>query len=168
MSILKIHTYPDEVLKKPAESIKDVDGDLQVLIDSMAQTMYAAPGVGLAAPQVGVSQRLIVIDASRMEEESPLIVIVNPEIVSVCGTTDSEEGCLSVPGYQNTIRRDETVLVRGFDRHGKPIEMEATGLLSRVLQHEIDHLNGVLFIDRLSPFKKKLFTKRYARALDTE
>jgi len=165
MSVLKIHTYPDEVLKNPAKAVADIDGRLQTLIDDMVHTMHAAPGIGLAAPQVGVSKRVVVVDLSRAEEEVPLVVLVNPEIVETCGSIDSEEGCLSIPGYVATIRRDEKVLVRGFDREGKPIEVEGTGLFARALQHEIDHLNGVLFVDRLGPIRKKLFKKRFVRSL---
>lgn len=165
MSVLKIHTYPDEVLKNPAKAVADIDGRLQTLIDDMVHTMHAAPGIGLAAPQVGVSRRVVVVDLSRAEEKVPLVVLVNPEIVETCGTIDSEEGCLSIPGYVATIRRDEKVLVRGFDREGKPIEVEGTGLFARALQHEIDHLNGVLFVDRLGPIRKKLFKKRFVRSL---
>ncbi len=143
--------------------MEELNGELQGLIDSMIETMYAAPGIGLAAPQVGESKRLIVVDVSTREEKHPLIVLINPVIVSVEGKIDSEEGCLSVPGYTSTIRRSERVLVKGVDREGRPVEIEATGLLSRVLQHEIDHLDGILFVDRLSPIKKEFFRKRYLR-----
>lgn len=164
MSVLKIHTYPDEVLKNPSQAVDDIDGRLQTLIDDMVHTMHAAPGIGLAAPQVGVSKRVIVVDLSRAEEDVPLVVLLNPQIVDRCGSIDSEEGCLSIPGYVATIRRDEKILVRGFDREGKPIEIESAGLLARALQHEIDHLNGVLFVDRLGPLRKKLFRKRFVRS----
>ncbi|HHN64529.1 MAG TPA: peptide deformylase [Nitrospirae bacterium] len=163
MSVLEIKRYPDPVLKKKALPVEELNGELQGLIDSMIETMYAAPGIGLAAPQVGESKRLIVVDVSTREEKHPLIVLINPVIVSVEGKIDSEEGCLSVPGYTSTIRRSERVLVKGVDREGRPVEIEATGLLSRVLQHEIDHLDGILFIDRLSPIKKEFFRKRYLR-----
>ena len=165
MSVLKIRTYPDEILKHDAAVIKDINGDTHELIDNMVDTMYAAPGIGLAAPQVGISERLIVVDVSNIEEQHPLIVMINPEIVETAGEIDSEEGCLSVPGYISTIRRCEKIMVRGLDRTGKPIEIEATGLLCRALQHEIDHLNGVLFVDRLSKIKKEFFKKRYLRSI---
>jgi len=167
MSVMRIHTYPDTILEKKAAPVDEINGELQLLIDDMIDTMHAAPGIGLAAPQVGVSRRLIVIDISGADEKVPLIVLVNPEIVSCSGSMDSEEGCLSVPGYTSTIRRDNEILVKGHTRDGKSVEIEASGLLSRVLQHEIDHLNGVLFIDRLSPIKKKFFKKRYSRELET-
>ncbi|RMG01967.1 MAG: peptide deformylase [Nitrospirae bacterium] len=165
MSVLKIRTYPDPVLKKKALPVEDINGNLQKLIDDMVETMYAAPGIGLAAPQVGELVRLIVVDVSSQQEDCPLIVLLNPEIIEVAGKIPSEEGCLSVPGYVSTIQRAENVLIRGHDREGKPVEVEATGLLARALQHEIDHLNGTLFVDRLSPIKKEFFRKRYLKRL---
>ena len=165
MSVLKIRTYPDPVLKKKAKPVESINGDLQTLIDNMVETMYAAPGIGLAATQVGELKRLIVVDVSTREEDVPLIVLVNPEIVHTEGKIVSEEGCLSVPGYVSTIQRAERVFVRGHDRDGKPVEIEATGLLARALQHEIDHLNGTLFVDRLSPIKREFFRKRYLKRL---
>lgn len=167
MSVKRIRTYPDAILERKAAPVADINGELQILIDDMIDTMHAAPGIGLAAPQVGVSERLIVIDISGADENIPLIVLVNPEIVEASGTMDSEEGCLSIPGYMSTIRRNDEICVRGLTRDGKPVHIEATGLLSRVLQHEIDHLDGVLFVDRLSPIKKKFFKKRYSRELET-
>ncbi len=163
MAVLEIKKYPDPVLRQKAEEVKDLNGALQKLIDDMIQTMHEAPGIGLAAPQVGRPLRLIVTDISHREPEQPLIVLINPEIVEAEGKIDSEEGCLSVPGYYTTIKRKGRVLVRGLDRDGKPVEIEAEGLLARVLQHEIDHLNGILFIDHLSPIKKEFFKKRYKR-----
>lgn len=165
MSVIKIRTYPDEVLKKASSPITDINGNVQSLIDDMIETMHAAPGIGLAAPQIGISQRLVVVDVSSVEEETPLLVIINPEIVESHGRIDSEEGCLSVPNYTATIKRDEKVTVKGLDRGGNPMEIEASGLLSRVLQHEIDHLDGILFIERLSPIKKEFFKKRFFRSL---
>lgn len=164
MSVLKIHTYPDEILKKPAEPLKNINGATQTLIDDMIETMYNAPGIGLAATQVGQSKRVVVIDVRNIEEH-PLIVLINPEIIECNGSIDSEEGCLSVPQYLSTIRRHEKVLVRGLDRNGKEIEIEGAGLLSKALQHEIDHLDGILFVDRLSKIKKEFFKKRYLRTL---
>lgn len=165
MAVLEIKKYPDEVLKKKALSVENIDNDLQRLIDDMIETMYAAPGIGLAAPQVGVSKRLIVIDVNTKDEKYPLIVLINPEIVEADGFIDSEEGCLSVPGYTSTIKRAERVVVKGLDRNGKPVQIEGTGLLSRALQHEIDHLDGILFIDRLSSIKREFFKKRYLKEL---
>jgi len=165
MAILTVRKYPDEVLKKKAQPIAEVDGNLQRLIDDMIQTMYAAPGIGLAAPQVDVSKRLVVIDVSIRDEKQPLIVLINPEIVEAEGIVEYEEGCLSVPQYTALVKRAEKVLVRGFSRAGKPIEIEGTGLLARALQHEIDHLDGVLFVDRLSYVKREFFKKRYQKMM---
>ena len=139
------------------------DQDLQVLIDNMIETMYAAPGVGLAAPQVGETKRLAVIDISSRDEKFPLLVIVNPVIVSSEDEVEFEEGCLSLPEYTAVVKRAEKVLVRALDRDGKPIEIEATDLLSIALQHEIDHLDGILLIDRISPIKREFFKKRYKK-----
>ncbi len=125
--------------------------------------MYAAPGVGLAANQVGVSKQIAVIDVSVKDEKSSLIVFINPEIVEKEGESQSEEGCLSIPNYKTVVKRAERVKVKALDRHGKPIEIEGNGLLARALQHEIDHLNGFLLIDRIGRIKRGFFKKRYAR-----
>lgn len=165
MAVLEIKKYPDEVLKRKALPVERVDDVLRSLIDDMIETMYAAPGVGLAAPQVGVSQRLIVIDVSTREEKSPLIVLVNPQIIEADGFVEFEEGCLSVPEYVSVITRAERTVVKGLDRHGAPVEIEGTGLLARALQHEIDHLDGILFVDRMSSIKREFFKKRYRKTL---
>jgi len=163
MSVLSIVRYPDKVLRGKTMPVGDIDGGLQKLIDDMIETMYAAPGVGLAANQVGVSKQLAVIDISLRDENIPLIVLVNPEIVHFEGEIEEEEGCLSIPDYTTVIKRAIKVGVRGFDREGRPVEIEAEGLLARALQHEIDHLNGVLFVDRMGRIKREFFKKRYAR-----
>ncbi|MGD0883599.1 MAG: peptide deformylase [Thermodesulfovibrionales bacterium] len=166
MAVLEIKKYPEPVLAKRAAPVKDIGGDIELLIDDMIETMYAAPGIGLAAPQVGVSQRLIVLDVSLREgEEMPLIVLINPEILHAEGETESEEGCLSLPGFLTTVVRAEKVVVKGLDREGSPTEIEGEGLLSRALQHEIDHLNGRLLIDRISSIKREFFRKRFQKAL---
>ncbi|HSB52415.1 MAG TPA: peptide deformylase [Dissulfurispiraceae bacterium] len=165
MAILPIRKYPEEVLKKRALPVAALDREMQRLIDDMIDTMYAAPGIGLAAPQVGVSQRLVVIDVSTREEKHPLMVLINPEIVEADSLIESEEGCLSVPGYTAVVKRAGNVVARGLNREGKPVEVEATGLLARALQHEIDHLDGVLFVDRLSAIKREFFKKRYRKSL---
>lgn len=166
MALLEIKKYPDKVLKQKATPVEVFDGKLSRLIDDMLETMYAAPGIGLAAPQVGVSKRVLVIDVSHREEEkTPLVVLVNPEIISTEGETESEEGCLSLPGYITNVARSEKVAVRGFDKKGRQVEIECGGLLCRALQHEIDHLNGTLLIDRISSIKREFFKKRFNKAL---
>ncbi|GAB5047527.1 peptide deformylase [Thermodesulfovibrio sp. TK110] len=164
MAILEIKKYPDQVLKRKAELVTDIDGDLQKLIDDMIETMYNSNGIGLAAPQVGVLKRLIVVDTSLREENHSLIVLINPEIINSEGEILSEEGCLSLPGFITRLKRNEKIFVRGLDRKGKTIEIEATGLLARALQHEIDHLNGILIIDRITPLKRELFRRKYLKA----
>ncbi len=163
--MLEIKKYPDPVLKKKALSVENINGELQGLIDDMIDTMHDAPGIGLAAPQVGESRRVIVVHVNLKEEAYPLIVLINPEIVQVDGKVTSEEGCLSVPGYVSNIERPEVVLVKGLDREGRPVEVEAEDLLARALQHETDHLDGILFVDRMSPIKREFFRKRYLRKL---
>jgi peptide deformylase len=163
MAILDIKKYPEKVLLKKAIPVKEFDSELQKLIDDMIETMYAAPGIGLAANQVGISKQVIVIDISSMEENAPLIVLVNPQIVSSSGESETEEGCLSVPGYTTVVKRCERVRVSGIGRDCKPLEIEGTGLLARALQHEVDHINGILLIDRIGKIKKEFFKKRHSR-----
>jgi len=164
MSILDIKTYPDAFLKQKSEPVEQNDRGLQQLIDDMAETMREASGVGLAAPQVGVHKRLIVIDARDCEGDRALLALINPEIVSADELIDSEEGCLSVPGVTLHIKRAGKLLIKGLDRDFNAVEFEATGLLARALQHEIDHLDGVLIVDRLSAIKREFFEKRYKKA----
>ena len=165
MAILEIRKYPDDVLKKKALPVEKVDKTLQRLIDNMIETMYDAPGIGLAAPQVGVSKRLLVIDISSKEEKIPLVVLINPEITEADGLVDSEEGCLSLPDYTTVVKRADRLIVKGLDREGNPVEMECTELLARAIQHEIDHLDGVLLIDRISAIKREFFKKRFRKAV---
>jgi peptide deformylase len=166
MAVREIKTYPEKVLQTKASPVERIDGEIQRLIDDMIETMYAAPGIGLAAPQVGVSKRLIVVDVSlRDEEKTPLIVLINPEILAAEGELESEEGCLSLPGYTTAVKRAENVVVRGMDREGNPVEIGGEGLLCRALQHEIDHLNGTLLIDRISSIKREFFKKRFQKTL---
>jgi peptide deformylase len=163
MSVREIIKYPGKVLREKTHRVTDCDAELDKLIDDMIETMYAAPGVGLAANQVGVSKQVAVIDVGVRDEKSPLFVLINPEIVKLEGEVEAEEGCLSVPDYTTVLKRAMKVCVKGLDRNGKPVEIEAEGLLARALQHEIDHLNGILFVDRMGRIRKEFFKKRYAR-----
>lgn len=158
MTIRKILYLPDECLRKVAKPVETFDDSLQELIEDMFETMYHAKGVGLAAPQIGVSLRLSVIDVKGDKTEQ--IVIVNPEIVSSSGAKEYQEGCLSVPGAYDTVVRAERVTVKALDRVGNPFEIEADGLLGECLQHEIDHLNGKLFVDLLSPLKRAMARRK--------
>lgn len=162
MAILNILEYPDERLRVRAKPVEAVDDAIRRLIDDMFETMYVAPGVGLAAPQVNVAKRLIVMDISE-EKDAPL-VFINPEILAREGEEESEEGCLSVPGIFEKVRRAAAVTVRALDRDGKPFEMEADKLLAVCVQHEMDHLEGKLFVDYLSPLKRQRARKKLEKA----
>ncbi len=163
MSLLPICIYPDPVLRQKAERVKNIDNGIQRLIDDMVETMHNAPGIGLAANQVGRPLSVLVIDIQRDESESGLIVLINPEMVSARGETTFEEGCLSVPEYFASVVRHEEVVVRGLDRRGEKIEIAAEGLLAIALQHEMDHLEGKLFIDRISPIARDIFKRRWKK-----
>lgn len=162
---IKIYTYPDPVLREKAVPVENIDGDLQKLIDDMGETMYAAPGVGLAANQVGRPIRLVVYDVTPKEEGENLSVIINPEIVSCEGSVTYEEACLSIVDYSADVKRSEKVCVKALDREGNPVEIEAEGFHAICLQHEIDHLNGVLYIDHISSIKRSLYKKRLKKKL---
>ncbi|MBI5061895.1 MAG: peptide deformylase [Desulfatitalea sp.] len=150
MSLLDILTFPDEFLKSPVRPVENIDGSLQAIIDRMAETMYHVPGVGLAAIQVGLDKSLLVYDIAPQEEGKDLHVLINPKIIAKEGQIISEnEGCLSVPDYRADVPRAARILVEGVDREGKPLRFEADGMVAIVLQHEIDHLNGTLFIGYL-------------------
>ncbi len=163
MAIREIKKYPAKVLREKTGPVEEFDSELEKLIDDMIETMYAAPGVGLAANQVGVSKQLAIIDVNTGEEESSLIVLINPEIVYQEGECSSDEGCLSIPEYTTVVKRAAKVKVEALDRNGEPFEIEGEGLLSRALQHEIDHLNGFLLVDRIGRIKKEFFKKRYTK-----
>jgi peptide deformylase len=163
MALLEIKKYPEKILKEKASVLKNIDAATQRLIDDMVDTMHAAHGVGLAANQVGILQRVCTIDLSSRDDETPLIVLINPVVAEREGAAEAEEGCLSVPGYLTSIKRAEKVLIKGIDREGKDIQIEASGLLARALQHEIDHLEGVLFVDRMSPIRREFFKRRYKK-----
>lgn len=169
MAVLKILNYPDPILKRESEPVREVTGDIRRLIDDMAETMYAAPGVGLAAPQIGRSVRIIVIDINIREEgKRDLISLINPEIIEHSGEIVWEEGCLSIPDYTADVRRSERVAVKGLDRDGRENIVVGEGLLSVALQHEIDHINGILFIDRLGPIKRDLIKRRLKKQARVE
>ena len=159
--------YPDKRLREPGKEVEEFDAELHQLIEDMAETMYAAPGVGLAAPQIGVSKRVFIVDVATDDEEpSDLRVFINPEIIATEGETVFNEGCLSFPGVREDIDRAERITVKAFDKDGKPFELEAEGLLGVAIQHETDHLNGELMIDHLSVLRRRLvhraMTKRAA------
>jgi len=160
MSVLPIVKYGDAVLRQPTKPVGDIDGALQKLIDDMVDTMYAAPGVGLAANQVGISKRLAVIDLTVGKKPGNLHIFINPEILELEGQITEEEGCLSIPDFVEVVTRPERVKVRYTDRNGEQREIRGEGLMARALCHEIDHLNGNLFIDHLRGFKKDRIMKK--------
>jgi len=146
----RILTYPDPFLSKKAVPVPGVDGKIRELVRDMFETMYASNGIGLAAPQIGVGKRVIVVDISPVDENAAPVAVVNPEVVWKQGQAEGIEGCLSVPGVEGIVCRPESVVIRGWNENGDPVSIEADGLLSRALQHEIDHLDGILFVDRLA------------------
>jgi peptide deformylase len=187
MALRKILTYPDPFLRKKCAPVEEIDGEVLRLLDDMAETMYEARGVGLAASQIGVDKRVVVIDISpryldtdeEEEEEAGeelkagyegpgLIELINPEIISSGGEIIAEEACLSIPGFTSDVKRKQKVRIESYNREGEPIEIEAEDLLARVFQHEIDHLNGLLFIDRLSRLKRELIKRKIEKELGKE
>src|SRR5262245_53147903 len=158
MAILEILEFPDPRLRTKAKPVVQVDDAMRRLIDDMFETMYAAPGIGLAASQVDVHQRLLVLDIS--EDRLQPLVFINPEIVKRAGEEESEEGCLSVPGIFENVRRSQTITVRALDRNGISFDMDADGLLAVCIQHEMDHLDGKLFVDYLSDLKRERIRKK--------
>jgi peptide deformylase len=165
MAARRILTYPDTVLREPAESVTNIDGKTQEFINDMVDTMYQAPGIGLASNQVGEPWRIIIFDTSAKDQPSDLVVVINPEIIEVGGVVSSDEACLSVIDYSAEIKRAQRVAVQGVDREGNPITLEREGLGAIVLQHEIDHLDGVLFIDHVSKLKRELYKRRLKKIL---
>jgi peptide deformylase len=163
---LDIVTYPDKFLKNPTQAVDNIDGKLQGLIEDMGSTMYQAPGIGLAAIQVGIDQSLLVYDIAPKEEGRMLNVLINPKIIAREGEILSEdEGCLSVPDLRANVKRAARVLVEAVDRDGNPLRVEAEGLLAIVLQHEIDHLNGTLIVDHISTLKRQMYTRRILKKI---
>jgi peptide deformylase len=165
MASRRIFTYPQKILRVPAEPVSNIDGRLQQIIDDMADTMYQAPGIGLACNQIGEPCRIIIFDTSAKDEPNNLCVVINPEIVEASGTVINEEGCLSVVDYRADVKRSECITVKGLDREGNPILLEEEGLPAIVLQHEIDHLNGTLFIDHISKLKRELYKRKLKKQL---
>jgi peptide deformylase len=158
--VREVLIYPDPVLKQKAKPVAKVDDAIRALVKDMAETMYAEEGIGLAAPQVGLLKRILVVDTSPQQEGQKLQVFINPELVSAEGRTKYTEGCLSIPGEAEEIERFDKVTVRALNEKGETFEIEADGLLAIALQHEMDHLDGVLFVDRLSSLKRGLIRKR--------
>jgi peptide deformylase len=166
MTILEIVKYPEKILGQPTRPIENIDDNIQNLIENMAQTMYQAPGIGLAAIQVGINKSLMVYDISPKDEKRSLQVLINPRIVSREGSILSEdEGCLSVPDFRSDVKRAAAIVVEGLDRNEKPVRIEAEGILAIVLQHEIDHLDGILFIDRISALKRGIYKRKVMKNL---
>jgi peptide deformylase len=164
MSQRKIIIEPDPVLRKKSLPLEKVDNELRALLDDMLETMYAAPGIGLAAVQVGILKRLIVIDISKDKEKTNPLFLINPEIISRSKNTSVyEEGCLSLPGHFAEIERPAECLIKFINYEGKEKELKANGLLATCIQHEVDHLNGVLFIDYLSKLKKNMIVKKLVK-----
>jgi peptide deformylase len=169
MAILPIITVPDPILRKVAKPVERVDEALRRLMDDMLASMYDAPGIGLAAPQVGISRRLIVMDPAHDEEPKQALIMVNPEIIARGEELRlHEEGCLSIPDVTAEVERPARTRVRFVDRHGKPGEVELEGIWSTLVQHEIDHLNGVLFIDYLSRLKREMIVKKLTKTKRTD
>lgn len=166
--IREILVYPDPRLREVAEPVTEVDDSIRELVEDMAETMYAAPGVGLAANQIGVLKRVFVIDIADEGEPSDLRVFINPEILESSGTQSYQEGCLSFPGGSEEIKRAERVRVTALDASGTPFELEAEGLLAVAIQHENDHLNGVLMIDKLGPLKRRRLGQKIKKAREEQ
>ncbi|MHB9029563.1 MAG: peptide deformylase [Candidatus Latescibacterota bacterium] len=165
---LKLYHYGSAVLKKQAEAVTEFNGELRDFVNRMIDTLYEENGVGLAAPQVGVSRRIVVIDLSFGEEVERILPMINPEILSAEGECSLEEGCLSIPGIYEDVVRPERVRVRYRDPEGRTLEMEADGFLARVIQHESDHLDGILFVDRLGAVKRTFLAKALREIADSE
>ena len=166
MDKFDILTYPDKTLARQTSPLENIDGEVQKMIEGMANTMYDAPGIGLAAIQVGWEKSVLIYDISPRDETRELHVLVNPTIVNQEGQIISEnEGCLSVPDFRADVKRSEYITVEGHDREGKPIRMDAEGLLAIVLQHEIDHLNGTLFLEHISSLKRQMYKRRVKKKL---
>lgn len=166
MSVREVRTLGDPVLRTPGRPVETIDDEIRQLVDDMVETMHAYEGIGLAAPQVGVSLRVFVYDLRESDAESG--ALINPEIIAHSGRVKESEGCLSIPELTEVVERAADVVVRGMDREGEEVTIEASGLLSRCLQHEVDHLDGVLFIDRVSPLKRRLLLGKWNKMDESE
>ena len=164
MSLLKIVTWPNPILDTPADPVTNFDDDLKKLVSNMFETMYSAPGVGLAAVQVGVLKRLFVMDCSGGKDPAQRVVMINPEVISMEGKQDGEEGCLSFPGIFYNVERNLRAIVRAHDINGNEFELDATELTARCMLHETDHCDGIVFLDKMTPLKREL-VKRKIRKL---
>jgi len=160
MAVLEILKFPHPVLKKRSEAVSRIDGEVRKLIHDMRETMVEAGGIGLAACQVGVSRRVIVLDVSPMDPQHSFFALIDPEIISGEGEIDHEEGCLSVPDCLEKVKRKEKVCVKGFSPEGKEMEIKGEGVLAIALQHEIDHINGILILDRVSRLKREIYRNK--------
>ena len=168
MAVRPIVKYGHPMLHKPSEPVREIDGTIRKLLDDMVETMYAAPGIGLAAPQIAVPLRVIVVDLSVGEETGELIRLINPEFVVRQGEQRHDEGCLSVPGFGGSPTRPARVVVKGLDPDGKERTYEGTELLARAFCHEIDHIDGLLFVDRLTPLKRDLMKRKLRKKARTD
>jgi peptide deformylase len=168
MAVRPIVKYGHPALHKPSEPVREIDGTIHELLDDMVETMYAAPGIGLAAPQIAVPLRVIIVDLSVGEEEGQLIKLINPEFVLRQGEQRHDEGCLSVPGFGGSPVRPARVVVKGLDPDGKERTYEGTELLARAFCHEIDHIDGLLFVDRLTPLKRDLMKRKLRKKARTD
>jgi peptide deformylase len=168
MAVRPIVKYGHPMLHQPSEPVREIDGTIRKLLDDMVETMYAAPGIGLAAPQIAVPLRVIVVDLSVGEETGQLIKLINPEFVVRQGEQRHDEGCLSVPGFGGSPVRPERVVVKGLDPDGQERTYEGTELLARAFCHEIDHIDGLLFVDRLTPLKRDLMKRKLRKKARTD
>ncbi len=162
---MEIVTYPDPILKKRAEPVENIDGDIQDIIDGMSTLMYQASGIGLAANQVGIAKRIIIFDINYREKGKDLKVLINPTILLAEDKIEFEEACLSVPDFLSKISRKKHIKAQGVDRNGKPIDIEAEGLLAICIQHEIDHLNGTLILDHVSYLKRNIYKRKIEKLM---
>jgi len=166
MPVRPIVAYGDPILRRPTLPVTEITAEIQQLIDDMVATMYRAPGIGLAANQVGSSHRLFVANPAEDHDPARLLVVLNPRLLRPQGgALAAEEGCLSIPRLREEVERPRQVFLRGLDRDGRPLELEAEGLLARIFQHEVDHLNGLVFVDRLSPAKRDILLRKLRKAL---